>query len=313
MGKLNFREVALFVVEPNPQIRECIKEALLDLGFRLIKHFEKVSRLKEGIEAAMPDLIVADVGITDGDVCSMFYAIRHHQTGDNPFVPIISTSWSGTEQLLRKVIDSGADDLLIKPFSVGLLKERIERLVHFRKLFIVTSDYIGPDRHNMPRPQPEHLPLLKVPNTLQTKATSEGDVDPAELQKGIDYAVSVVNEHKMIRHAHQIVYLSDLIVPAFARKTANGSLENLIERLIYVTGDLARRMKETRFSHVSKLCGSLIKVTTAIHEKVDNPDSKDLKLLPELAQATQAAFTSDEKIISLVQDISVSVDRRSAG
>src|SRR3546814_14122110 len=59
-----------------------------------------------------------------GDACAMVQAIRHNQLGSNPFVPIIFTTWEADADVVRRVVDRGADDPLIKPLSTEISEER---------------------------------------------------------------------------------------------------------------------------------------------------------------------------------------------
>ena len=72
-----------------------------------------------------------------------------------------------------------------------------------------------------------------------------------------------------------------------------------MKRLLYVAEDSSRRMVGTKYDHVSELCRSLIKVTSAIRAAGDNPESKPL------SQAIQVGFGADAAAVA--RDISVSV------
>src|SRR3546814_3917356 len=61
-----------------------------------------------------------------GDACEVLHAVRHNKLGKNPFVPVILTSWRPQPDLVRRVVDSGADDFLVKPLSPGKLLQRVE-------------------------------------------------------------------------------------------------------------------------------------------------------------------------------------------
>ncbi|MBK0572118.1 response regulator receiver protein, partial [Klebsiella pneumoniae] len=72
--------------------------------------------------------------------------LRQGGQGFNPFIVIIVTAWEKSGALVSRVVNSGADDLLLRPFSTTLLGQRIETHVERRKGFVVTTDYVGPDR-----------------------------------------------------------------------------------------------------------------------------------------------------------------------
>ena len=74
---------------------------------------------------------------------------------------------------MKKVIQAGADDLLSKPFSVDTLLRRVGRLIHERKPFIVTGDYVGPTRQAKSQKE-ANAERFDAPNTLKARALNEG-------------------------------------------------------------------------------------------------------------------------------------------
>lgn len=316
MQSFHFGDIELILAEPNQQVRNGLKSALRSQGFYRVTEVTRFRRLKEIVEseALTPDLIITDIELPGGDVCDLCYDIRHHKAGNDPFIPIIATSWSAGEDQVRGVIDSGADDLLIKPISTNNLLARITQLIKARKPFVVTTEYIGPDRRSgEQREGTEDIPTLEVPNKLQAKATGQENVSPEAFQAAVDKAAAVINERKMERHAHQLVYLAEHIVAPFHKGLAGDHLHEQVDRAAYVATDLARRMEGTRFSHVSELCASLLRVINSIRSAGDKPAIKDLDLLLELSRATEMAFSSDEKVVALAHDITNSVDSAVAG
>lgn len=76
---------------------------------------------------------------------------------------------------MKQAIDCGVDDVIIRPFSTAFAEERIRTLVKARKPFIVTSDYIGPDRRRDEDRGIGSANRIEAPNTLQV--VTEGDED----------------------------------------------------------------------------------------------------------------------------------------
>ena len=59
-------------------------------------------------------------------------------------------TWDPAPELIREIVDAGADDILLQPTSRNLLKERIDTLTFDRKPFVVSARHIGPDRRCVP-------------------------------------------------------------------------------------------------------------------------------------------------------------------
>ena len=210
-----------------------------------------------------------------------------------------------TMEVIKQVFNCGADDLLVKPLSPKQLMLRIEALARGRKPFVVTHDYIGPDRRKAERPgEGEPTPLIDVPNALRSKAA--GNMDQSSLQLLIDKVASEVNEHKMERHSVQIDWLVARISPALAKGDGSDLSANL-SRLQYVAEDLSRRLRGTRFSHVAELAMSLVGLVTRIRDARTHPDPTDIELLPKLSLAIKRSFDSAAGVAAVAREISETI------
>ena len=152
---------------------------MLHEGFRSTADFGKIEEVLEALKHQCPDVLVLDTGLEDGDVCDVIKQIRNYEIGDNPFVPVIVTTWDPDRDLVRRVANCGTDAMLVKPISPGQLFERMEALAFRRRPFVVTSDYTGPDRRS-DDDRGSEIPQIEVPNTLLAKANGT-PMSPDEL------------------------------------------------------------------------------------------------------------------------------------
>ena len=311
MQKLDYRNVGLILGDPNVLLRQGLKGALFSQGFRDIVDTDKISVIREAIDDGKVDLLICDAELSDGDPCALIHDIRHHNVGNNPFIVTIALIDVPDRELVMRIMGSGADDVLLKPVSAAKLMERVENLIHKRKRFVVTTDYIGPNRRDGGRGEGEDIPEIDVPNPVKVKA--EGRADDETLQRAIDAVTGVLNEQKIERHAHQISYLVEHIIPRYQDgKTTDPEVRIELERLQLVSEDISRRMQGTSYAHVGDLCQSMVTVAKAVREKAMEPNSKDLQLMPELARAIKRAFEPADEAVALARDISESVRKRTS-
>ena len=71
-----------------------------------------------------PDLVVMDLGLPDLDGTELLRMIRAVSQ-----VPIIVITARGADEVVVRTLDSGADDYLVKPFSVAQLEARVRALL----------------------------------------------------------------------------------------------------------------------------------------------------------------------------------------
>ena len=218
MENYSFENIRVLVGDPNREVRDAIRGGLYEQGFRYIMVTDRMSVVETAVAANSVDLMICDTELPDGDLYDLVYKIRHHELGDNPFIVVTALIAAPTPKLVKKIFDAGCDDLIPKPISTGLLFERVLNLARNRKAFVVTSDYIGPNRRATPRSGIQRDPEIDVPNPLKAKAVDDASAE--DLQAEIDIVANQLNEQKMERHAHRISYLVERIVPVYEDGTS---------------------------------------------------------------------------------------------
>jgi two-component system, OmpR family, KDP operon response regulator KdpE len=112
-------EAVVVVIEDDPHIRKFLKTGLTTHRFRVFEATNGQAGIAEAVERK-PDLIILDLGLPDMDGVQVIRALRQWTA-----LPIIILSARSTEQSKIEALDAGADDYLIKPFSLGELLARI--------------------------------------------------------------------------------------------------------------------------------------------------------------------------------------------
>ncbi len=292
MEKLHFEHVDLLLIDPAASARDTLKNILYNQGFRNLHSGTSLDEIREHMNHSMPDLLISETELDGGDFCEFVTKLRHHDVGNNPFLPVIGLTWEPTPDRVRNVVNAGVDDLLTKPLSTGHLVSRIKALVRARKPFVVTSEYIGPDRRSLEERE-SGVPQLEVPNTLKVKAT--GQEHSIDVVEEINSVVAEINVQKLERYGVQIGFLVDHILPNLEKGVVDSTNEAFLDRLLAVAQDTSRRLVGTKYAHISELCSSLVKVTESILASKSDPNSRDVKLLAPLSQAIKAAFSTDDE------------------
>ena len=304
----NIEDVRITLCEPNSELRMSLKMAFQGIGIRDLDDGASLRGVENVLELGEVDLLIWDTSCAGGDVCKFTHNIRHHRLGKNPFLPIITMVTDATPVNIRKVMESGPDDLVVKPISTGFLFNRIMSMVERKRLFVVTSDYIGPERrkkNRLPQVSPQ---VMEVPNPLRDRAT--GVEDTSGLQKAIDNAIANLNDRKMSQHAIRIADQVELIVPIFKKGGGGERVLAHLDRLQYASEDLAHRVNGTPYEFIGELTMAMVDLVGRIKAKHLEPDSKDVDLLPELSSAIKAAFDEGEGAAKLAQRISQSIRQR---
>jgi DNA-binding response OmpR family regulator len=288
----NFASVEVFLCVANLGLRGSISDVLRNIGVREIRFGQTLGEILGHLEEETPDLMICSTEFPDGELFPKLHELRHHQWGKNPFIPIMTVTDEPSKEIVKQVLESGADDLLIQPISTKQLLTRIGGLAKNRKQFVVTTDYVGPTRRANNSDRGMEIPMIDVPNTLRSKVT--GEQDSVSLEDAVKNALAVINEQKVERHGFQIGYLAERIVDPENPTQLLDNAGPKLEKLITVVESAQRRMATTKYAHTSTLCGSLLEVAHSLRDLGDDATEKDLGLLNPLAQAILVGFSDSD-------------------
>ncbi|MED6311801.1 MAG: response regulator [Pseudomonadota bacterium] len=309
MAQENVDNVIMLLADGKAEMRRLMYDGFRSYGMREVRDFSNFQALEVAASAGVPpDLIVTDTTLPGGDIFELIGKIRTGDIGCYPFVPIILLTWNADGEVIKKAVDCGADYILAAPFAPADVFKRVRILINDRKPFIVTSDYIGPDRRRDPGRGDSSIPLIDVPNTLRTKANGEV-LDLMELSAAVNDAMSEINDQRLVRHSYQINLLVEMIVPAYGKEEVAPVIRVHVQRLAAVAEEVSSRLAGSRFEHVAELCQNLSEVAASINSNWQSPNQKDIDLLKPLSQAVLTSFNPDRDSSDMAGEIAGMVSK----
>jgi DNA-binding response OmpR family regulator len=252
-------------------------------GFRHIEvvrnGFEKVT---EVLAEDKCDLLIIDDGFDEAGAAKFIKKIRHGQFGENIFLPIVTLLSSNDMAAVGGTINAGSDDVVVKPLSVDIINSRIIALLKRTVQYVVTQDYIGPNRRPKERTQDKDN-LVDIPNALRAKSQGHHDIS-TDLNAKIKAANDKINEQRVSVQGDQINQLITLSV-ADAKRFDLG-----MKKIKAVSSEFTDRLARTDFAHVSELCRMLNVVVDEIRG-ID--DKKNVELLLLMGRSISLSFKDD--------------------
>ena len=123
---MSINKKLILVIEDEPDIAELLEYNLKTAGYNVTKANNGKSGLKKA-KKLKPDLILLDLmlpGIQGLDVCRI---IKSDSETKSIFVIMLTAL--GQEQDIVKGLETGADDYILKPFSIKVLRARIKSVL----------------------------------------------------------------------------------------------------------------------------------------------------------------------------------------
>lgn len=117
---------SVLVVEDDQHIREAVARSLVDAGHAVRTEPSAAAALMAVVEW-QPDVVVLDLGLPDMDGSQVLPMLRGVSD-----VPVIVATARDDEQEMVRLLDAGADDYVVKPYSGEQLVARIRAVLRRR-------------------------------------------------------------------------------------------------------------------------------------------------------------------------------------
>ena len=114
---------SIVIIEDEQRIRELVSRVLADRGYEVRASATAMDGLQSVVNTS-PDVVILDMGLPDLDGSELLKMIR--AVSD---VPIIVATARGEDGEIVGTLDAGADDYLVKPFSVEQLEARVRAVL----------------------------------------------------------------------------------------------------------------------------------------------------------------------------------------
>jgi DNA-binding response OmpR family regulator len=274
MGKLSFDSVDVLIYDPVPSNRTATRASLYALGFRRTETVSSIEQMVEAIQKSPPDIVLCETQGAPEELCATIQQLRQGGAGYNPFIVIIVTAWEKNAALISKVVSSGADDLLLRPFSVSLLGQRIETHVERRKGFVITTDYVGPDRRK-DATRASNVELFEPPNSLKMKAKERlsSETIAKKLDAELRGAREKLTSEKLRRDAFQVCILWRLLQEQIIQP---GQTPADLVKLMALIRSIDARSRDTEYQAAVEWCEAVLAAAEGLALGVDRNASMHL-------------------------------------
>jgi DNA-binding response OmpR family regulator len=310
MQRLTYDNAEVLVYDPVAANRNATRASLYMLGFRHIETVATLETFAEYIFKTPPDLVLCEAQGAAAQLCDLIQNLRQG-TGENPCLVVIVTAWDNSNVLVNAVLNSGADDLLLRPFSVSQLGQRVRAHIERRKGFVITTDYVGPDRRR-DNHRGSNVELFQPPNSLKMKAADglSGEEAQARLDGELRTARDVFGTEKLRRDAFQISVLWRLL-----QSDAPGAMQYDLDlaKLTGLTQSVSSRCLGTDHAPAVQCCDEILSAIDGLGKGVDRNATMHLlgKAALHLGQVFEPNTPANERLSQIDAAVAIIHARQS--
>ena len=264
-----------------------------EYGMRRTRTFGRLVDLITAIKETPPDLLIAADDV-DPKMFDTIRDIRHSRIGINPFIMISLMVRPETEGAVQRAILAGADDVLVKPVAPAKMLDRVAHVALNRQPFIVTNDYLGPERRTTAPARPSNIRQLEVVNTL--KAAVEGKrMTSGEVMRAVEMNMGEVMAARLDSHGLKLGWVCAHILKAYQEKRIDQELHERLLILVGVLEDAGRTAQALGQPDLSQICIQMARQVEEMAETYENPTSLQLGTIEKLTKAFELAKSVNKK------------------
>jgi two-component system KDP operon response regulator KdpE len=129
--------LTVLLIEDDRELRATLREALAVENYRVLAAASLADAralLTHAGETGGIDLVLLDLGLPDGDGEALLATLRRERG-----MPVIVISARHSEDPKIRLLDAGADDYLVKPFSLGELLARMRVALRHRGTLVTAA------------------------------------------------------------------------------------------------------------------------------------------------------------------------------
>lgn len=129
---IDYEKFRILVIEDQPFVRRTIMQILMQIGFRSIAEADNGETGMRECIRANPDIVVCDIDMKPVSGLQFLAQLRASTEVANSRTPVVFLTNHTESEIVKKAMALGVNGFVVKPPSIGALKERVDRLLAAR-------------------------------------------------------------------------------------------------------------------------------------------------------------------------------------
>ena len=216
-----FTNIDVLIADNDALLAQVLLQNLRAIGFPKVQHVRDGSTALQYIQNNPVDLLITEWDMPPYDGLELIERLRRLNSPKRG-IPIIMLTGKGELQHVSTARDVGITEFVVKPFSAQTLFRRIEQIADHPRGFVMSDNYVGPDRRRKDPKGKKDSRRVAVPT----------EVDPATgIQRGIKMPAIIKPSGAFKKNLGIAGPLASVITPdvlAEAQKTIDAMVDESI-------------------------------------------------------------------------------------
>ena len=236
-----------------------------------------------------------------GRVFKLIRGVRHGLLGSNPFMVLYCALAPEHIDGAKHALRAGVDSILIQPVPAKEIADRVRKAGRTDIAFVVTSEYIGPDRRAADRASA--IRRFYVPQTVQAKLRGQ-NLNYKDYAKKIAPILEDMMQTRLSSQSARLSSVCKELVATYQSGQITPVVKDKLKSLDELLRDASGTAKQLGQDDVAILCLSLADKIKDFGERYTTPTQKDMDLLGKLAEAVAMAARTGVAVDSKVTGLS---------
>jgi DNA-binding response OmpR family regulator len=157
-ARFNLARTVVLLFDPTAMGLSILGQILTGLGARSLYRCQTIDEAKQVVTEFEIDLMIVDSIAESGEGYEFVSWLRKHAPEPNRHAPILMTVAHTRASDVKKARDCGGHFVVTKPLAPIVVLERIIWIAREGRAFLLSENYVGPDRRFGKKEPPAHHP-----------------------------------------------------------------------------------------------------------------------------------------------------------
>jgi DNA-binding response OmpR family regulator len=192
-ARFNLSKTVVLLFDPTPLGLAILTQILAGFGARKIHRCSTIDEAKQVVSDFEIDLMVVDAMAESGEGYDFVRWLRANVPEPNRHTPVLLTAAHTKASDVANARDCGSHFIVAKPLAPIVVLERIIWIAKEGRAFVLSDEYVGPDRRFAKgNPEGEH-PLRRREDQIQLQAEAAASAGAAAETPAPDGAVPFID------------------------------------------------------------------------------------------------------------------------